>query len=228
MLFQALMIKTWVFCLFLLYIEGICDPDHVSSFTGIWAISTCTPSHCRQKMCAVQVHVTLDKWVFTLTRGMKYHCWIHHFYTEIVLHLITSGTKETNAAVKIRKNKKNADHLVLNLNSRKQIFFKDLTVSKYVSNAALQTNQETNTVSELSTVWCLKHWIVFTFRSRYKINDMISVLRYFLLEIAFLSTISMTIENNYVHRSAESLASEFSRVNILVTWNWSEIPDFFW
>lgn len=104
------MLKTWVFCLFLLYTFGICDPVHVSSFTGIWAISTCTASHCRQKLCAVSVLVSLDKWVFTLTEGMKYYCWktaIDHFYTEIVWQLITSGTKETYKA----------DYLAVNLNS---------------------------------------------------------------------------------------------------------------
>lgn len=64
-----------------------------------------TPSYRRQKMCAVSVHVSLDKWVFTLNPSMKYHCWkpaMDHFYKEIVLRLITSSTKETNKAVKIK------------------------------------------------------------------------------------------------------------------------------
>lgn len=69
-------------------------------------ISTYTPSHCRQRMCAASVHVALDKWMFTLNPSMKYHCWktaMCRFYTEIVLQLITSGTEETNKAVKIKK-----------------------------------------------------------------------------------------------------------------------------
>lgn len=60
-------------------------------------------------MCAVSVHVSFDKWVFTLNPSMKYRCWktaMNRFYTEIVLQLITSGSEETNKAVKTHKKRR--------------------------------------------------------------------------------------------------------------------------
>lgn len=68
------------------------------------SLRTFTPSRCRQKIREASVHVSLDKWVFTLNPGLKYHCWkkaVDSFYTKIVLQLIMSGTKETNQAIKI-------------------------------------------------------------------------------------------------------------------------------